>query len=222
MPSKPLIRVKENPYHVTARCNNKEPFQIPLTDVWSVFCFEIKEIIEKYECKIHAFVLMPNHFHLLISTPKDDLGVIMQTFMVAITKKLNSISGRSGRIFGARYHWSLIDNDQYYDSALKYVYRNPVKARLIEKVENYPFNTLNFVLNDHFSDFLVEPPVGHTQNIPENNSQQFLLWLNQPFQKEQESAIKGAFRKPRFNPPKTGWKNSSAVLDTFRAMNVTR
>ena len=222
MPSKRLIRVQESPYHVTARCNNKEPFKGPLEMVWNIFTVEINEIIKKYDCKIHAFVLMPNHFHLLITTPKDDLGVIMQTFMVTVTQKINLISGRSGRVFGGRYHWSLIDDHQYYDCALKYIYRNPVKAKLSERVEDYPFSTINSVLENHFINFKIEPAVGLQGNIPHEDAQAFLLWLNQPFQGEQEGAIKKGFQKSRFNPPRSGWKRDRVVPESFSSMNMTR
>lgn len=215
MPRKHLIRTKEFPYHVTARCNNKDPFQGSFEDTWLIITAEICEIIKKYNCKIHAFVLMPNHFHLLITTPKDDLGIIMQSFMISITKKLNLNSGRTGRVFGSRYHWSLIDNEQYYDCALKYVYRNPVKANLANDVQSYPFSSLKFVIESNFQFFSIEPPEGHHQNIPNDDIDRFLTWLNQPFQSEQESAVKDALRKTVFSPPKRGAMHKRVILEGF-------
>lgn len=221
MPSKPLIRSRENPYHVTLRCNNKEAFKSSLHDVWSIFSIEINEITEKFECKIHAFVLMPNHIHLLITTSKEDLGVVMQSFLVVSTKKLNALSGRSGRVFGARYHWSLIENHQYYDCVLKYVYRNPVKAKLSKSVELYPFSTIKYVLENYFPHFPVAPPIGLEGNIPAGNAGEFLNWLNRPFKGEEEKLIKCGFKRPRFSPPKNGWKRGSTIMETFNPMNMT-
>src|ERR1700752_2973729 len=106
MSRKPLIKSKIHPYHVTGRCNNRETFYCNLDEVWELLCLELSEIIEKFQVNIHAFVLMPNHFHLLISTPTDDLSETMKTFMCAVTKKINLKTGRSGRVFGSRYHWS--------------------------------------------------------------------------------------------------------------------
>ena len=211
MPRKPLIRTKEYPYHVTARCNNKEAFFSDLRDVWGIVTNGFDEIIERFECKIHAFVLMPNHFHLIISTPKEDLGEIMKFFMALITRKINMNSGRTGRVFGARYHWSLIDHEHYYDCALKYVYRNPVKAKLVDSVEAYPFSTIRWVLNKNLENIDLELPIGHDSLVPRNNQNDFLCWLNQPFTSEQDVAIKGALKKTRFNPPVVGWMRKKGI-----------
>ena len=216
MSKKKLIRVNDLPYHVTARCNNKEPFQSSLSETWNIFLNEINEITERYGCKIHAFVLMPNHFHLLITTPREDLGIIMQSFILRITKRINSNTGRSGRVFGNRYHWSLIDNDQYYDCALKYIYRNPVKLNLSQTVQTYRFSTLLLVLEEHFTKFKIQPPIGHDHNIPGRDHDKFIKWLNQPFLNEQVAAIKGGFRKKFFSPTRTMWKKNSNILKGFR------
>lgn len=222
MPRKKLIRSKELPYHVTLRCNNKEAFNSPLPRVWKVINQEISEITEICSCKIHAFVLMPNHIHLMISTPQDDLGVVMQIFVTSITKKLNSLSGRCGRVFGARYHWSLIDNEDYLDSALKYIYRNPVKARLVERVEQYPFSSMKWILEGHFPLFEIFPPFGHLHLIPGNNPHTYLNWLNRPFPNEEEAAIQRGFRKSTFTPPKMGSMQKTVILECFRSMSITQ
>jgi REP element-mobilizing transposase RayT len=216
MPRKPLIRVRNYPYHVTARCNNKEPFPCSLQTAWNIISQEINEITEKFQCKIHAFVLMPNHFHLLLTTPQEDLGVIMKEFLMNITKKMNTNTRRSGRIFVSRYHWSLIDDDQYYDCALKYIYRNPVKAKLVDGVEQYQFSSLKFVLENEFVSFPVEPPVGHAHNIPQENSAEFLRWLNRPFNHEQQEAIKKGFNKTRFAPTRIGWRKGKKSFEGMR------
>lgn len=119
MPRKPLIRSKTLPYHVTLRCNNREPFHSPDFAVWNIICNQIAEAQNRYQWKIHAFVLMPNHLHMLVTTPEEDLGIIMRDFVAITTKKLNRHAGRSGRVFGKRYHWSLVDDENYLDSVTK-------------------------------------------------------------------------------------------------------
>lgn len=208
MPRKPLIRSKEFPYHITARCNNKEAFKLPLNYVWSIFISELNSLRENFDCSTHAFVLMPNHFHLLLTTQQDDLGIVMHSFISNLTRKINKTSGRCGRVFGARYHWSIIDNENYYDCALKYVYRNPVKANLANTVDRYPYSTLNFVLEEHFDFLLISPPFGHRYNIPSNNTFMFLDWLNRPFKDEEETSIKSGLKKRQFIPARSGWKKA--------------
>jgi putative transposase len=131
MPRKNLIRSNVYPYHVTARGNNKASFPCEPYQTWEIFNEKILEVQKKFGVKIHAFVMMSNHFHLLITTPHEDLGKVMETFMRSITRTMNAKSGRTGRVFGGPYHWSLINSNVYYDCALKYVYRNPVKAKLV-------------------------------------------------------------------------------------------
>ena len=222
MPRKTLVRSKICPYHVTARCNNRENFYSSLDTVWKILNQELSETIKKFGCRIHALVLMPNHFHLLITTPNEDLGKVMQFFIQSITKKLNTHSGRIGRVFGARYHWSMIDHEQYYDCALKYVYRNPVKAKLVDRVENYSYSTLRKTLEMSTEYFRLFPPEGHLHLIPNNDDFRFIRWLNQPFENEQYLAIRSALSKTIFIPPKMGWKKRPLILERFGPMNVTR
>jgi putative transposase len=215
MPRKQLIRSTVHPYHVTVRCNNKEQFYCDLSFVWKTFAIEFNNIMERFHPKIHAFLLMPNHFHLLITTPAEDLGVIMQNLISPTTKIINVKSGRSGRVFGARYHWSLINSANYYDCALKYVYRNPVKAGIVDSVQNYAFSTLRSVLGHEKYPFLIEPPSGYDFNIPSNKRLEFLDWLNQPFKTEEEQSIRFGFTKSRFNTPRNPNNKKRLQLNGF-------
>lgn len=200
MPREDLIVSHEFPYHVTGRANNREQFPGRQADLWKIFSSELIDISQKFNSRIHAFVLMPNHFHLMISTPKEDLGVTMQRFMAQITRKINRSTNRSGRIFGAKYYRSLINTEAYYDCALKYVYRNPVKAGLCFRVEDYPFSSFSGLFNPRDISFRLEPPQGHVELIPYGKPLEFLAWMNQPLTSEQDIEIRKAFRGPIFNP----------------------
>ena len=220
MPRKTLIRSSVQPYHVTARCNNRDPFFVDSEEVWRVFSWHLNEAVKEFQIKIHAFVLMPNHFHLLVSTPEDDLGVVMQKFISSVTKTLNFKSGRTGRVFGARYHWSLVDSLDYSDCVQKYVYRNPVKAGLSARVEDYPFSTLGGVLGNRRVFFPLHPPSENQSLVPHENPVEFLTWLNQPFGKEHDEAIRKGFKKKKFLPSKTGWKRLPAKSETVHDESV--
>ena len=183
---------------------------------------QVQKTGERYQRKVFpqksfsliAYCLMPNHFHLLISTPGEDLGKAMQTFIASVTRKINLKSGRTGRVFGARYHWSLIGSPNYYDNVLKYVYRNPVKGGLITTVQNYRYSSLGAILENTAS--WIQPPLGYEMNIPNNRKTEFLNWLNQPFGTEQEIAIKKGFLKPEFHPPKN---RSDRKIPDFTGFN---
>jgi hypothetical protein len=106
----------------------------------------------------------------------------------------------------------LIDNDHYFDCALKYVYRNPVKAKLSNTVEEYEYSTLQNLIKKMPVTIPLSPPIGHASLVPEEGISYFLKWLNQPFPNEQDLAIKGAFKKTRFVPPQEGWMRRKAPL----------
>jgi REP element-mobilizing transposase RayT len=214
MSRKTLVRSTHFPYHITARANNKEPFHLCLGSAWKVFNDQLFEMSILFGIQIHAFVLMPNHFHLLITTPNEDLGLVMQNLMRSITRALNLKSGRSGRVFGARYHWTLINSHVYFSHAYKYVYRNPVKADLSKNVEDYPFSTLNGLLGFQSLYFPLYFPFGEDRFafIPDTVQEQ-LTWLNKPFKKEHDQGINKLLKKTVFSPPMRGWKGALKELE---------
>jgi putative transposase len=170
-----------------------------------------------FRARVHALVMMPNHFHMLLSTPEEDIGRVMQHFMRSVTKTVNRNSGRSGRIFGARYHWSLIDTPLYYAHAFKYVYRNPVKARLVERVEDYPYSTLRSLLGADSARFALHYPFEPVSRLIPADMEPLLFWLNQAFREKHEEAIRRGLRKTVFAPPKVGWRK---VLSELQAQLV--
>lgn len=214
MPRKPLIQHSQFPFHVCARVNNREPFPLDLQQVWEILCHYCYEATWIFGAQIHAFVVMPNHFHLLLTSSELSIGEVMREFMRSATKTMNQVSGRSGRIFGSKYFGSMIDSQIYFAHALKYVYRNPVKANLSPRgVEHYSFSTLQGLLGKKKSDFPLYYPFQQTLffMIP-NEIESLLYWLNQPFGNENEAMIRKSFRHPVFSPPKTGQKGRAKKL----------
>lgn len=215
MPRRSLIRTTFAPYHVTARNNNREAYPLPLEEVWTILTWYAFETTILFGARIHSLVLMPNHFHLLITTPEEDLGEVMQHFMRECTKLINARSGRSGRLYGARYHWTLVDSALYFAHAYKYLYRNPVRAQLCEKVEDYTYSTLAWKLGHQRSRFLLWYPFGVEEFlIMPNSIDERLEWLNRPFQSEHEKEIQRLLRRTLFRAPQSGWKNTLSAMRT--------
>lgn len=107
---KPIQRSNFNYYHLTARSNNKEFFYLPILNVWDIMTRKLAELQRLYGIKIAAFVLMNNHFHLLMLTPKEDIDRIMFYFMKDVTLEIQKCTGRINRIFGGRYKGTIIDS----------------------------------------------------------------------------------------------------------------
>jgi putative transposase len=158
-------------------------------------------------------VLMPNHFHLLISTPGHDLGRVMERFMRSVTKTLNRLSGRSGRVFGGPYHRSLIDSGIYFAHAFKYVYQNPVRAKICDAVQNYPFSTLYEQLGKARLNVPLHYPFGldHYPGMPANLTA-LVEKLNVPSQSKHDETVRNALKKAHFTPSKTGWRRTPPTL----------
>ena len=200
MPRKKLQRTDLLPYHVTARANNRDAFLLPLDKLWEIMGKECLFLSMIYEVKFHSLVLMPNHFHTILTVPKHDLGVVMNELLKSVSRIANTISGRSGHVFGGPYHWSLIGNSRYYGHAYKYVYRNPVKAKLTTFAEEYPYSTLQGLLGQAHLPFPIHfTQIGMEATLPKVGTDPYLKWLNTPFLSEAENLIQKALRRKLFD-----------------------
>ena len=192
MPRKLLIRSNELPYHVTLRVNNREKFPLPPDQIWKLISDEALFSTWAYSVHFHAIVLMPNHIHILLTLPEFDLGKVMNIFVANLTAESHRMTGKSGRLFGGPYFWSLIRGTNYFGHALKYVYRNPVKAGLCASVADYPFSTLHGLLGRsplHVPIFWTS--LGLEANLPWSQGEAFELlpWLDQAFTTEVDRLI---------------------------------
>ena len=82
-----------------------------------------------YEAEILAYVLMSNHFHLLVKTPLGNLQEFMRHFNISYTGWYNRRHRRSGHLYQGRYHSFLIDADNYLKEVSRYIHLNPVKIK---------------------------------------------------------------------------------------------
>lgn len=193
MPRKSIIRSNEHYYHLIGRSNNKEFFELPLDEVWLILCGLLGNLQKKFDLKIAAFVLMNNHFHLLMLTPKEDIDWVMFYFMKDSTKIINKHAGRINRVYGSRYRGCLIDNQQYLLSAYKYIYQNPIRAGLTEKAQDYKFSTLNTSI---YLPFTIEEIVPLT--LQSQNKVLESRWINESFTADENSSIRSGLTKPKF------------------------
>lgn len=121
-------------YHVTSRGNERR--NIFRTDRDRERFIEIlAENVEAHHIRLYAYVLMRNHFHLLIETPSANLCAFMQQFNGAYTTWFNAKHKRSGHLYGGRYKAKLVEGDEYLLALTRYVHLNPVK---IMSVTNLP------------------------------------------------------------------------------------
>lgn len=183
MPRKSLIRTNLFPYHITTRTNNKEWFDIDLKVIW-IFCLNsLKEAHQKYPIELISFVLMSNHYHLIVKTPDSNIDEFMYEFNKRLSLRIRLNSKRINSVFGGRYKWCLIRNQVYLYNCYRYVYQNPLRAGLVERVENYPYSSLHYLING--SPFVV--PLVDAFGFKD----QFALnWLNKTVEEKEISSIR--------------------------------
>ena len=133
-------------YHITSRGNDRKRIFFHKSD-YSKFKFYLEEGIKKFEYRIHSYVLMTNHYHLLIETPNANLSKLMHYINGSYTTYLNIKRGRSGHLFQGRFKSILVDKDSYLLELSRYIHLNPVVAGIVEKPHDYFHSSYNSFIN---------------------------------------------------------------------------
>ena len=149
MPRKPRIEYAGAVYHVMSRGNRQEAIYQDDADRQR-FLETLTEVCSRTGWMIHAYVLMGNHYHLLLETPEPNLVVGMKWLQGTYTQRFNARYRQCGHLFQGRYKALLIDNDSddYFPIVSTYIHLNPARARLFDLREgrlsdfrwsSYPF-----------------------------------------------------------------------------------
>ena len=134
-------------YHVTARGNEWRKIFFSRKD-YEKFKEYLAEALEKYRFKLHAYVLMTNHYHLLIETSEKNLSRLMHYINSSYTTYINVKRKRSGHLFQGRYKAIVIDRDNYLLELSRYIHLNPVRVNLVTKPEDYPYSSyISYITN---------------------------------------------------------------------------
>lgn len=208
MPRAKSILQSEFPYHVTARCWNKEWFSLPLHEVWDIFSEQLTFMRWGFQAEILAFVLMNNHFHLLIRTPQSNLDKIMAFFMRETTRSINKRIGRINQAFGGPHFRCVIESHHYYMHAYKYVYLNPVKGGLVSRCEDYSFSSLNFLLGGSKASFPMHFDDTLFSDIPGT-----LNWLNRSVDDKAWDYVHNAMHRKHFKLAKVNYSRNENPLE---------
>jgi REP element-mobilizing transposase RayT len=106
-----------------------------MEEVWTVMTEQLHFAHHAFNLRIRSFVLMSNHFHMLVSTPDSNLPQAMAFFMRETSREIIRRAGRINQAWGGPYSGSMLTQNSYFLNAYKYVYRNPVKAGLCRQCE---------------------------------------------------------------------------------------
>ncbi len=115
-------------YHVTARGNERKAIFRDVLDR-NKFLVILSSSIEQFVVRLHAYVLMDNHYHLLVETPLGDLSRAIRYLNGVYTQYINRRYRRVGHLFQGRYKAILIDKDSYLIELSRYIHLNPWRVR---------------------------------------------------------------------------------------------
>ncbi len=127
-------------YHVTSRGNEKRRIFLQDSDRLR-FLRILEEYHDRYGILIHNYVLMDNHYHLVIETPRGNLLKVMHGLNGGYTGYFNRKHGRVGHLFQGRYTGILIDKESYLLQLSRYLNLNPVVAKIVERPEQYKWSS---------------------------------------------------------------------------------
>ena len=141
MPRRSRIHLAGLPLHIVQRGHNREACFFGEADYLS-YLHWLGEAASVNDCTLHAYVLMTNHVHLLV-TPKraESVSRLVMALGRRYVQYVNKTQGRSGTLWDSRYKSSLIDADGYLLSCQRYIEMNPVRAGMVDDPAHYRWSS---------------------------------------------------------------------------------
>ena len=156
MARQPRYFVKNQPQHIIQRGNNREPIFADDQD-YRFYLECLHEAAEAQRLRIHSYVLMTNHVHLL-ATPEVEtsIGKTLQSLGRRYVQYFNYLYKRTGTLWEGRYKATLIDSDRYLLTCMRYIELNPVRAAMVDHPGGYPWSSYGANSYGH-DDLLTQP-----------------------------------------------------------------
>ena len=140
----PRFDLPGQPQHVIQRGNNRSIIFAGEED-YQFYLKKLGDACQKFRCDLHAYVLMTNHVHLLITSHlKGGIGKVMQMLGRYYVQYFNHQYNRTGTLWEGRYKATLMDSEQYLLTCSRYIELNPVRAGMVEHSAEYPWSSYHF------------------------------------------------------------------------------
>ena len=177
MPRKTFIHSDIYPYHIFNRVQDKNFYQLPMDRLWKIYCDQLRILTWIYGIKIHAFLLMGNHYHLCASSAEGQIPNAIGYMQSQISRFLTNSSNTQRYRFTGRFRWKIIRSHRQYLDTVKYIYRNPAGNDSQVACEIYPWSTLHGQMGLSPLEIPISPSI--YPNIYEvSETDEFLFWLN--------------------------------------------
>jgi len=143
MPRIARIVVPDVALHVIQRGNNRSPCFVQRSD-YRMYLRYLRVYAARFACAIHAYCLMTNHVHLLL-TPgaPDSCAQLMKHLGQCYVQSFNMAHGRSGTLWEGRFRSCLVPTESYVLACYRYIELNPVRAGMVAAPDDYPWSSFN-------------------------------------------------------------------------------
>ena len=137
----PRLTLANMPHHIIQRGNNSGEIFVDAQDRLAMLDL-MREMARRFDVDVHAYVLMPNHFHLLL-TPKTEQGVpqFMQALGRSYVRAFNARHGRTGTLWEGRYRSTVIEAERYLLACMAYIELNPVRAGMVAAPADFAWSS---------------------------------------------------------------------------------
>jgi putative transposase len=141
MPRSPRLYLPGFPLHVIQRGNNRLPCFFSNDDC-AAYLDWLRRAAEKLDCAIHAYVLMTNHVHILLTPPRAGaVSALMQSLGRRYVHYVNRVYRRSGTLWEGRFRACIVHAEQYLLQCMRYIELNPVRAGMVDQPGDYRWSS---------------------------------------------------------------------------------
>ncbi len=192
--------------HVVNRGNHRDEVFRKRGD-YEAFLTLMEEACQRLPMRILAYCLMPNHFHLVLWPFGDaDLGRWMQWLMTAHVRRYHRHYGTDGHVWQGRFKAFPIQQDEHLLTVLRYVEKNPLRAKLVTRAEDWPWSSLAPWSRGRPPEFFASSPLDRPAD--------WLRHVNEPDDRTELEALRRCASRG------TPWGNPNWVADVARRLGL--
>jgi putative transposase len=192
----PRLAVPGYPHHVIQRGNNRQAIFLDAADRQILLAL-LAEYSRREKVAVHSYVMMDNHFHLLL-TPETEKGlpVMMQAVGRRYVQHFNKQHGRTGGLWEGRYRSTIVQADPHLLACMAYIDLNPVRAGLVARAADHPWSS-----HGHYAglrhDPLVTPHALYWQlgNTPFSREAAYIELVNHGLDRQQQADLTDSVMK---------------------------
>jgi putative transposase len=175
-------------YHIVNRGVNGAEIFIEKEDYYKFLSLILKTKYD-YNITIHAFTILPNHYHMLIQTHKANLSEAMRLLNSAYAAWYNYKSGRIGHLWKGRFDSFMLFDEEHFWKVVKYIERNALVLGLVDDITEWPYQSLYLRLNKTKFNEIIDGSKILTKPLDE-----YIEWLNKPLEKFE---IEEIYKEPK-------------------------